>query len=276
MDSASSVLKPRRGRPKGSKDKPRPEGAPPRGRPRTRDRAESDSEEERGKRTSDNSTRTLPIPARQNPWSLPAAATTSMLTRSSAEEEDDEYEQCFDTDQFTPAQQQEMNRIEREALGECPPVASTSASKLPDASSSAEQLRERKLRSGVHRRKDHQKSPRLNTKDSTILPVAHICVTGTRAPVGVPVATSRLPVVLRFGALLLFGGPAARFWRRYPPVSCRAGRGLHTRVRLLPGVAFVALWLSGASRASYVSHSPELLLLRSRGQERLTAACGHA
>ncbi|KAK7005889.1 hypothetical protein R3P38DRAFT_3040207 [Favolaschia claudopus] len=28
--------------------------------------------------------------------------------------------------------------------------------------------------------------------------------------------------------------------------------------------------------ASYVSHSPELLLLRSRGRERLTAACGRA
>ncbi|KAK7015791.1 hypothetical protein R3P38DRAFT_3204340 [Favolaschia claudopus] len=40
---------------------------------------------------------------------------------------------------------------------------------------------------------------------------------------------SRLPVALRFGS-----APAARFrfWRRYPPVSCRTGRGLHTRAFL--------------------------------------------
>ncbi|KAJ7775407.1 hypothetical protein B0H16DRAFT_1712541 [Mycena metata] len=52
--------------------------------------------------------------------------------------------------------------------------------------------------------------------------------------------------------------------------------GCPREFRLLPGVAFVALWLSGTSRASYVSHFPELLLLHSRGRERLTAACGRA
>ncbi|KAK7025681.1 hypothetical protein R3P38DRAFT_2778486 [Favolaschia claudopus] len=63
---------PKRGRPKGSKDGPRTEGAPPRGRPRTRLRPKSDSEDEsvdrpskKRKRTADTSRATLPIPARK-------------------------------------------------------------------------------------------------------------------------------------------------------------------------------------------------------------------
>ncbi|KAK7036873.1 hypothetical protein R3P38DRAFT_2770941 [Favolaschia claudopus] len=106
-DPHPSVLRPKRGRPKGSKDGPRAEGAPPRGRPRTRNKADSDSEDGSEKqppkkrpKTSDNRKHTLPIPARQNPWILPSAATTATVGRSLAEEED-EYDQYFDTDQFT-------------------------------------------------------------------------------------------------------------------------------------------------------------------------------
>ncbi|KAK6987899.1 hypothetical protein R3P38DRAFT_3374353 [Favolaschia claudopus] len=99
--SDSSMLRPKCRR-RYLKDGLRAEGAPPRGRPRTRNKADSDSE-----------------------------ATTVAVGRS-LEKEADEYDQYFDTDQFTAAQQK-IDRIEREALGAATwnqtihPFASTSA-----------------------------------------------------------------------------------------------------------------------------------------------------
>ncbi|KAJ7027603.1 hypothetical protein C8F04DRAFT_1266842 [Mycena alexandri] len=85
----------------------------------------------------------------------------------------------------------------------------------------------------------------------------------------------RSPAALRFGSAAPVGGSGCPLSGVGTPQSRVAlAAGCPREFRLLPGVAFVALWLSGTSRASYVSHFPELLLLHSRGRERLTAACG--
>ncbi|KAK7043371.1 hypothetical protein R3P38DRAFT_3347518 [Favolaschia claudopus] len=92
-------------------------------------------------KTSDNRKCTFIIPARQNPWILSSAATTVAVGRSLAKEAD-EYDQYFDIDQLTIAAQQEIDRIEREALGAATwnhtihPFASTSAT-APAASTSS-------------------------------------------------------------------------------------------------------------------------------------------
>ncbi|KAK7037074.1 hypothetical protein R3P38DRAFT_2771092 [Favolaschia claudopus] len=142
---------PKRGRPKGSTDGPRAEGAPPRGRPRTRPRPKSDSEDEsvdrpskKRKRTADTSRATLPIPARQNPWMLPAETAAIAATTQQA----DEYDQYFDDDHFTPDAEEEIARIEREALGDHSQMVSTSAQPVHTTPSlSAEQLKDASKRS---------------------------------------------------------------------------------------------------------------------------------
>ncbi|KAK7025674.1 hypothetical protein R3P38DRAFT_2778481 [Favolaschia claudopus] len=65
------------------------------------------------KRTADTSRATLPIPARQNPWMLPAETAAIAATTQQA----DEYDQYFDDDHFTPDAEEEIARVEREALG---------------------------------------------------------------------------------------------------------------------------------------------------------------
>ncbi|KAJ6558917.1 hypothetical protein B0H10DRAFT_1967203 [Mycena sp. CBHHK59/15] len=127
------------GRPKGVKDKPRPEGAPPRGRPRTRPLPESDSDDDGIKRPPKKRTRVSgmrqantnnsPAPSRENPWVTPGASTSTThpahpnLSASTA----DEFEQYFDRDDFTVAAEQEIDRMEREALADQVPTASTSS-----------------------------------------------------------------------------------------------------------------------------------------------------
>ncbi|KAK7025856.1 hypothetical protein R3P38DRAFT_3531780 [Favolaschia claudopus] len=150
MSTSSTLLQPKRGRPKGAKDGPRPEGAPKRGRPRTRPRPESDSEDEitkpppkKRKRAANTSKTMLPTPARQNPWILPPqAATTTQQTRSA--DVPDEYDQYFDSDHMTSDAEAEIARIERAALGDHPQIAPTSTSTHAPAqpSLSAEQLKD--------------------------------------------------------------------------------------------------------------------------------------
>ncbi|KAJ7030222.1 hypothetical protein C8F04DRAFT_1398001 [Mycena alexandri] len=100
--------------------------------------------------------------------------------------------------------------------------------------------------------------------DSTVTPLRLGCPSPLRSP-----------AALRFGSAAPVGGSGCPLSGVGTPQSRVAlAAGCPREFRLLPGVAFVALWLSGTSRASYVSHFPELLLLHSRGRERLTAACG--
>ncbi|KAK7002121.1 hypothetical protein R3P38DRAFT_3215931 [Favolaschia claudopus] len=104
------------------------------------------------KKTAHTAKATLPTPARQNPWVLPAeAASTTQQTRSM--DSADKYDEYFEFDHFTPEAEQEIARIEREALGEHSQIASTSASTLPPPSNtllSAEQLKDASKKSGAH------------------------------------------------------------------------------------------------------------------------------
>ncbi|KAJ7925682.1 hypothetical protein B0H13DRAFT_2266228 [Mycena leptocephala] len=111
----------RRGRPKGSKDKPWPPGAPPRGRPRKQPEIEPDSEEKKTLEKRPNVNHG-PLPClNTNPWTLSsagessghAAGTVSAPTHTAADP--DEFDVYFDMN-VTPAAEEELQRIECEAF----------------------------------------------------------------------------------------------------------------------------------------------------------------
>ncbi|KAK6969621.1 hypothetical protein R3P38DRAFT_2814107 [Favolaschia claudopus] len=80
----------------------------------------------------------------QNPWMLPAETAAIAATTQQA----DEYDQYFDDDHFTPDAEEEIARIEREALGDHSQMVSTSAQPVHTTPSlSAEQLKDASKRS---------------------------------------------------------------------------------------------------------------------------------
>ncbi|KAK7041122.1 hypothetical protein R3P38DRAFT_3348786 [Favolaschia claudopus] len=83
----------------------------------------------------------------QNPWMLPAETAAIAATTQQA----DEYDQYFDDDHFTPDAEEEIARIEREALGDHSQMVSTSAQPVHTTPSlSAEQLKDASKRSRAH------------------------------------------------------------------------------------------------------------------------------
>ncbi|KAJ6534546.1 hypothetical protein B0H10DRAFT_1972477 [Mycena sp. CBHHK59/15] len=167
----------RRGWPKGSTDKPRPPDAPPRGRPRKYEEIESEGlffipagftysvdlhlfgtqmsvprRRLRARKTERKRNEALQQPLLVQTRGHSHAVTTA--STSCTTETDDEFESYFDTDDITQAEEEEMDRLEHDALAGHEPGCTQPLPQLSPSSratpSTAELLKQASQRSQSH------------------------------------------------------------------------------------------------------------------------------